>query len=156
MSGSLASTLRAGYSEVAGALLDNELEILARVRDSGRTSPVERNRLLARVVFAYQAGPRQLWAPVLLDLMAPSLIARMQRFCTPPSLIDEEEIRQQLVLEVLRAAARMPIHGEGRQMRVRLVTRANKAVVRWLRREEARQWHQTPIEVADEKVGRYG
>jgi hypothetical protein len=65
--------------------------------------------------------------------------------------VDEEEIRQQLVMEVLRAAATMPIHEGGRQMKIRLLSQANRAVVRWLEREGIRQNWQHSFEASEQR-----
>ena len=150
MTSNLADDLRDGFRQVAGVLTERELELLACARDSLNRTPAERNQILAHIVAAYRKGPRQLWAPVILDLLAPALIDSLLGFRAEPPVVDEEEIRQQLLMEVLRAARRMPIHDGGRQMRVRLVTRANKAVVRWLEREGIRQNWQYPYEAAEE------
>ena len=149
MNSSFADDLRNGFGQVAAVLSERELDLLSRARDSLNRTPAERNQIVARIVAAYRAGPRQLWAPVLLDLLAPALIESLQGFRTEPPLADEEEIRQQLVLEVLRAARRMPIHDHGRQMKIRLVTRASREVIRWLEREGVRQDWQVSWESAE-------
>lgn len=154
MTSSFADDLRSGFGQVAEALSECELDLLSRARDSLNRTPAERNQILARIVAAYRAGPRQLWAPVLLDLLAPALIESLQGFRAEPPLADEEEIRQQLVLEVLRAARGMPIHDHGRQMKIRLVTRASRAVVRWLEREGVRQDWQVSWDSADREEPR--
>ena len=151
MTGRFADDLRNGFGQVAEVLSERELDLLSRARDSLNRTQAERNQILARNVAAYRAGPRQLWAPVLLDLLAPALIESLQGFRAEPPLADEEEIRQQLVLEVLRAARCMPIHDHGRQMKIRLVTQASRAVVRWLEHEGVRQGWQVTYEDADEE-----
>ena len=154
MSNSFAGDLRDGFGQVAAVLTEGERELLARARDSINRTTAERNQILAGIVCAYRAGPRQLWAPILLDLLAPALIKCLQGFRCESPVVDEEEIRQQLVLEVLRAALSMPIHNGGRQMKIRLVTRANRAVVRWLGKEGVRQDWQRSLELADLEVAR--
>ncbi len=67
-----------------------------------------------------------------------------------PPVVDQEEIRQQLVMEVLRAAAVMPIHAGGSDTKVRILARANKYVVRWLVREGSRQRRQLSFEALEE------
>ncbi len=150
MTSNLAIDLREGYQQVAEALTGAELELLACARDSINRGPAERNRLLAKIVAAYRRGPRQLWAPVILDLLAPALIESLHWFRAEPPALDDEEIRQQLVMEVLRAAATMPIHEGGRQMKIRLLSQANRAVVRWLEREGIRQDCQHSFEASEE------
>jgi hypothetical protein len=139
---SFSDDLRTGFRLVAEVLAESELELLARARDSLNASKRERNQLLAGLVLAYRRGPRQLWAPVILDLLAPALIDCLQGYRAEPPCLDEEEIRQQLVLEVLRAVKGMPVHLGGRQMRIRIISRANKAVVRWLEHEGIHQSRQ--------------
>ena len=150
MTSNLATDLRDGYHQVAEALTGAELQLLARARDSINRTPAERNRLLAKIVAGYRRGPRQLWAPVILDLLAPALIESVQWFRAEPPILDEEEIRQQLVMEVLRAVATMPIHEGGRQMKIRLLSQANRAVVRWLEGEGIRQGCQHSFEASEE------
>src|SRR5262245_10416235 len=146
MTNSFSVVLRDGFGGVAAVLTANEHDLLARARDSINETSVERNQILARIVCGYRTGPRQLWGPVLLDLMAPALIDLARGFRAVPPVVDEEEVRQQLVLEVLRAARLMPIHEGGRQMKIRLVTRTRRSMVRWLRRECVRQDWQRPLE----------
>ncbi len=139
---SFAEDLRTGFRQVAEVLAETELDLLVRARDSINAAKCERNEILARLVLAYRRGPRQLWAPIILDLLAPALIGCLQGYRAEPPCVDEEEIRQQLVLEVLRAVAGMPVHLGGRQMRIRIISRANKAVIRWLEHEGIHQSRQ--------------
>jgi hypothetical protein len=144
MTSNLATDLRQGYQQVAEALAGTELELLARARDSINRTPAERNQLLGKIVAAYQRGPRQLWAPVILDLLAPALIDSLQWLRPEPPVVDDEEVRQQLMLEILRAAESIPIQTGGRKLRVRVLSQANRAVVRWLEEERVRQsWQQS-------------
>ena len=151
MTSNLATDLRKGYDQVAEALTGGELELLARARDSINRTPTERNWLLGKIVARYQRGPRQLWAPVVLDLLAPALIDSLHWLRAEPPVIDDEEIRQQLVMEVLRAAATIPIQEGGRQMKLRLLSQANRAVVRWLEQEGARQGGQDSLNAIEER-----
>ncbi len=150
MATNLATDLRQGYEQVAGALPEEALALVARARDSINTGLAERNRLLAEIVTAYRAGPRELWGPVILDLLAPALVELLQWFRAEPRAMDDQEIRQQLVMEILRAAARIPIHEDGCDMKVRLLDRAYKYVVRWLVREGYRQSRQCSYEALQE------
>lgn len=153
MSTTLASELMQGFDQVAGSLPDEALVLVARARDSVSTGLAERDRLLAEFVVAYRAGPRQLWGPVILDLLAPGLIELLQLIRAEPPIGDEEEIRQQLVMEVLRAAATIPIHRGGRDMKGRILRRAYKYVVRWLIREGRHQEGQCSLEALQELEG---
>ncbi|MDQ6879868.1 MAG: hypothetical protein M3082_19650 [Candidatus Dormibacteraeota bacterium] len=144
MTSNLATDLRAGYDQVAEVLAGSELELLARARDSINRTSAERNQLLGKIVAAYQRGPRQLWAPVILDLLAPAILESLQWLRPEPPVVDAEEVRQQLMFEVLRAAASIPIQTAGRKLKVRLLSQANRAVVRWLEEERvSRSWEQS-------------
>jgi hypothetical protein len=152
MANSLTSDLKDGYCQVARALSEDNLALLSRARDSTNCWPAERNGALAEIVAAYRAGPRQLWGPILLDLLAPALLRRLQRLRAVPPVVDEDEIRQQLILEMLHAAATIPMTDPSKTKR-RLITSANKSVKRWLAREGRRQARQSSFE-HDEEVSR--
>jgi hypothetical protein len=144
MTSNLATDLRQGYERVAEAFAGGELELLTRARDSINRTPAERNQLLGRIVAAYQRGPRQLWAPVILDLLAPAILDNLQWLRSEPPVIDDEEVRQQLLMELLRAAATIPIQVAGRRLKFRLLSQATRAVVRWLDEESVgRSWEQS-------------
>src|SRR4029077_5941982 len=106
-------------------------------------------RILMAIVLAYKAGPRKVWGPVLLDVMAPSLLARLRRLRAEPPVVDGEDIRQQLVLELLHAAARMPLPEEPGYLRSRLMARANQGVRRRLQREHRRQARQDSLDAVE-------
>ena len=155
MTTTFATELRQGFDQVAGSLPEEALVLVARARDTRRTELAERDRLLAEIVTAYRAGPRELWAPVILDLLSPGMLEVLRRIdheCQeiadqwadddPPIVEDEEEIRQRVLMEVLRAAKAIPIHRGGRAMKRRILMRAYKYVVRWLEREgRHHEWH---------------
>ncbi len=151
MATSFATELREGYLQVAGYLCPEELELVARARDLVNVRAPERNRLLAQIVCAYRSGPRQVWGPVILDLLAPALIEMLQEFRPEPPAIDEEEIRQQLVLEALQAAARIRLLEGGRQTKWRLISRAYTGMLRWLGREGRRQRRQVSSEPQEDE-----
>jgi hypothetical protein len=164
MATTFATELRQGFDQVAGSLSEEALELVARARNTRRTELAERDRLLAEIVSAYRAGPCRLWAPVILYLLAPGLIGVMRQIDDeiqeivdlwedddPPIVEDEEEIRERLVMEVLSAAATIPIHRRGRAMKRRILMRAHKYVSRWLRREARHhEWH-CSLEALDER-----
>lgn len=150
MANSLATELREGYRLVAGSLSEDALTLIACARDLIHVSPVDRNRLLAQIVCAYRVGPRQIWGPVLLDLLAPALIVMLQGLRPVPPVIDEEEIRQQLLVEVLSAAASIPLQESGRQTKFRITSRAYTGMLRWLAREGRGQRCQDSFEALDE------
>ena len=65
--------------------------------------------------------------------------------------MDEEDIRQQLVLELLHAAATMPLPAEPGYLKSRLMARANQGVRRWLAREGRRQLRQQSFEAMEKE-----
>jgi hypothetical protein len=151
MSSSFVADLRDGYQEVACALSEESSALLARARDTSNAGRRERGRSLRAIVGTYRAGPRELWGSVLLDLLAPALLARLLRLRTELPVLDEEDIRQQLVFELLRAAATMPLPSEDRYLKTALIARANQGVCRWLAREARRQMNQQPFEAIEER-----
>ena len=142
MSGSLTSDLSAGYRQVQEVLSDRERADLARARDPLMQSRSQRGRSLLALVQLYRVGPRQLWAPVLLDLLAPAMLHRLRRLRDEPPVMVEEDIRQQLVLELLHAAAMMPLPNNPAHLKAALLHRANQGVRRKLAREHGRQRRQ--------------
>src|ERR1700680_188038 len=134
MAESLAVVIREGYSRVEGELSEEALMLVACARSSTDLAPDERNRRLAPIVAAYRAGPRELWGPVLLDLLAPAILVRLQRLGARPPVMDKEEIGQQFLVELLHLAATVPLPVYGRWPKRTLMSRANQAVRRWLRR----------------------
>lgn len=151
MPGSLTVELLQGYRELADSLPEETRDLIAFARESyARTKNKGwRDRLFMALVLDYRSGPRDLWAPVLLDILAPGLLAVVQRLRAEPPVMDEEDIRQQLVAEVLWAAAYMPIPKNPAFMRRRLMARANQGVRRRLARERQRQSSQEPMESLD-------
>ena len=88
---------------------------------------------------------------MILDLLAPAILDSLQWLRPEPPVADDEELRQQLVLEVLRAAASIPIQTGGRRLKIRLLSQANRAVVRWLDEERVRQHWQQSFEATEER-----
>lgn len=150
MSNSLADDLREGYRQVADALPKEARALVSSARDLKNATLTERNPSLAAIVAAYRRGPRWLWGPVLLDLLAPAILERLQRLRAQPPAMDEEEIRQQFVVEVLRAAAYIPLPKNPVWVKGQILSRANQAVRRWLAREGRRQHRQDSYEVREE------
>jgi hypothetical protein len=146
---SLTNGVRAGYEQVADAL-DEDAQALVDAARKRRSA--DRGRALMAIVLAYREGPRDLWGPILLDLVAPALLARLRRLRTEPPVMDNEDVRQQLVMELLSAAAGMPLPTEPCYLQSRLIARANQAVRRGLQRERRRQSHQHSFETHEESV----
>lgn len=163
MATSLTAKLRRNFVQSSSGLPEEALLRIARARDTRKTDLVERDRLLADFVVAYRCGPREVWAPVILDLLAPGMVRILSRIVRKakditdmwdhdePLVVDEEEVRQLLMMEVLRAAATIPLHPGGRAMKTRLLRCANKYVVRWLNRDFHRQVDHPSLEAMLEK-----
>jgi hypothetical protein len=121
-----------------------------RVRDLDGPAPADPDHRLARVIAAYRYGPRAVWAPVLLDLLAPAMISRLKRLRAEPPAVDEEDLRQQLVVEVLLAAATIPLPANPAWQKKQILSRANQAVRRWLQQEHRQQLRQRSLEAIEE------
>ena len=152
MSVSLTVALREGYGALLRELGELDRRGLARARvlyKEHRARSSERAEALLAVVLAYRAGPRAIWAPVLLDLLAPSILTRLRRLVARPPVLDPEDLRQAFVLELLEAAASIPLPDDPRFLQRQLMSRANQAVRRSLVAEQRAQSNQRPIEAAD-------
>lgn len=115
----------------------DEGAILARVAALARGERLrlsERDQLLYLVVQRYREDARSRWAPVLLEVLAPPLLVRLTRFRTSFPAIDEDDVAQQFLMELLAAAATIPLENE-RYLERRLLMRASDRVSRWLQRE---------------------
>lgn len=142
MARSLTSDLRQGYCEVASLLDEERRQLVERARGSDPRCLAERNKALAEIVAAYRAGPREAWAPAILDLVAPALLARLQHLVARPPYLEVEDLSQQLMVQLLHAAGTMRLADDGRHLRRDLVARACKAVSRQLAREHRHlAWH---------------
>jgi hypothetical protein len=163
MATSLTAKLRRSFVQSSSLLSEEALLRIARARNTRKTDLAERDRLLADFVVAYRCGPREVWAPVILDLLAPGMVRILGRISRKakditdmwdhdePLVVEEEEVRQLLMMEVLRAAAMIPLHPDGRAMKTRLLKQANKSVVRWLKRDFHRQVDHPSLEAVLEQ-----
>jgi hypothetical protein len=145
-SNTFAEELREGYRRIASCLSAEELAVVLRARDPINTGGVERNRLLTQIVCAYRTGPKQRWGPVVLDLLAPALVLMLHGLRPVPPVIEEDEIRQQLVAEALRAVATVPLLDGGQQTRFRITSRTYTNMLRWLAREGRRRRGEVSLE----------
>ena len=117
--------------------------VALRIRASSRSAKRQaRDQLLLDVIDRYRKGNRSLWAPLLLELLAPAIHARLVRLKELPLGMLEDEVANQLVLEVLEAALTAPMAPGSRDVEQRLVRRAGYLVGRWLARERRRQGHE--------------
>jgi hypothetical protein len=131
---SLAIQTRDGFEQAEGSLGDRA-NLVRRVRATSNEGSGERDRLLGEIVWAYRKGDRQVWGAVLLDLLTPALLKKLKRYSPEEPVVDLEDIRQQLVVELLHAAATMPFPPGADFVERRLVLRAGQGVRRWLSRE---------------------
>src|SRR5207248_5974386 len=136
--------IREGYQEIDSWLpsLGDAKVLRARARDVSIT-PADRDQVLRSLVYAYRMGPKPLWGPLLLELLAPAIMARIVTFKIVEPAITSEDIRHQLLIEVLEAAATMPMPEDARYVERRILLRAAQRVSRWLAREQRRQARQT-------------
>jgi hypothetical protein len=144
MSTRLSRDIRTGFDQAQNVGNDRRL---ARLRTTIRSSPgVRSDPLLLRVIRSYRRGPKAVWAPVLLELLAPAILASLVILQPIEPGISEEDIRQQLVLEVLEAADSAPLSNGARFIKRRLIMRAAFLTSRWLQREANRQRWQLALE----------
>ncbi len=109
------------------------------------TLPNDHQLALVGVVKAYRACSRSRCAPMLLTLLAPAVERRLGRLRPVPPAISAEDIRQQLLVEVLEAALSMPLPLNPLVLERAILRRASQAVSRRLSRELRRQQRQEPL-----------
>jgi hypothetical protein len=144
MATSLARQTKESFEQAQVAIGGGQ-ELVSRARATTNEASGERDRLLLEIVLAYRLGPQEPWASALLDLLTPAVLERLKRYDSEPPAIDPEDVRQQFVLELLTAAAKMPLPLGSGFIERRLILRAGQGVRRWLARE--RRWRalQAPI-----------
>jgi hypothetical protein len=114
---------------------------------SGQRLPLsERDHLLFDVVTKYRVGDRQRWSAVLLEVMAPTITQRLQRFSPAGPALDVEDIAQELLLAVLEVALTLSLM-DARYLERRLLLRAAERVSYRLERETDRQALLDPLSV---------
>jgi len=86
---------------------------------------------------AYRLGPKESWSGPLIDRLGPWLTKARHRLIAVPPFLDNEDIAQQLVVEVLRIAARWRPQCEDRWIPRRLVEAAERRVRMGLARERS-------------------
>jgi DNA-directed RNA polymerase specialized sigma24 family protein len=141
----LAYQLRDGLDEVREELEAGELAAAARVEPAlagpslddliapaEKRSQKELDPILIGIVHCFRQREKRLWAPVLLRVVAPPLINRAFGLVLRSPERDPVEILQQMVLEVLIAAERIPLQNSSRWVQARIVKRAGTKVRRWL------------------------
>jgi hypothetical protein len=149
----LSGAIRASFEAISGRTADDFLAeaaaaepslggldlagITAVTRDTINTA--RRDAVCGAVVRRYQEGPRDVWGPVLLEMLAPALVTRARQFKPVPPAICIEDIEQQLIFELLSLASQESITSGSRWVDQRLVLGAGKKVSRWIRRAVAQQ-----------------
>lgn len=149
MATSLSTDLREAYCQALEELPADVLVLVTRARGGTGRLPADRDQALASIVVRYRAGPRQLWAPVLLGLLGPALLERLQKLGAELPVVDVEDVRQQLVVELLHMAESLPLR-DGRYLKSRLLLRTNQAVRRLLEREGLRRQGQVSFDALEE------
>ena len=91
--------------------------------------------LLEAVVRQYQLGDRNLWGPVLLEMLAPALASVAAEIVAAIPTDEEDDFCRQLVLETLHVAARTSTECSPRWLKLRIVRRARRRAVLWLLRD---------------------
>ena len=89
---------------------------------------------LAEALRCYQAGEVDPWAGVILDAVELRIERAASRVMTVPGVIDEDDVRQQLAVEVLSVARTLRLDAEEWVPRM-LMERALRNVRRWRRRQ---------------------
>jgi hypothetical protein len=108
---------------------------MASLMHSRSVPATRQDDVLAAAIRCYRNGSRCIWAPVLLTMLAPAVIAMAARARRLSPEIEGEDLDQQAVLEALRACAEMPLRDGCRYVQRRVVLLANKRLMRWAARE---------------------
>jgi len=104
------------------------------------------SRLMA-LIDAYRGAPGATAAGPLVAELEPEITAVAARLHAVPPLIEAEDIRQQVIMEVLEAARTMKLTERLAWVRRDLVCRATRETVRWLNSEA--RFPAAPFELLD-------
>jgi len=100
-----------------------------------RLDPRARDQLLCELLVAYRmTAVRAQIAPLILEAVRPQLEVRRLRLRPREPYLDADDVAQQLVLEILDLALRLPLQ-DGAFLERRLLLRAIERVTRRLKRE---------------------
>lgn len=105
--------------------------------DSPSIGPTGQAFSWSALLEAYRTGSRNRWSGVLIEGLGPWLTAARRRLVAVPPYYDEEDIAQQLVLEVLRSAAKWRPRCEDCWIPRKLVEAAERRVRKSLAREKS-------------------
>ena len=103
------------------------------------TKSAEQDAVWLAIVRCCRHRDARLWMPVLLQMLAPAIINEAYRLALAVLRIDPVEIQQQLLAEVLVAAASLSLDDRSRRVQARLVRTAARRVEDWIRRTTERQ-----------------
>jgi DNA-directed RNA polymerase specialized sigma24 family protein len=121
------------------ALSGLTLDGLVRRARNTRVPLADQGTLWAAVLRSYRRGPADFWGPVLLEMLAPSLVRLAARLTPLPPTIGPADIQQQLVIEALEAAQQIPARDGSPVVKRWLSLEIRRRVGRWLAREALRQ-----------------
>ena len=145
----LSDQLRRGLDEVRAELESSELEAAGSAESAlaGLTLPAlialvrkpkrdlaEQNAVWLAVVRCYRQRPARLWAPVLLEMLAPALIDEAYRLVRRYRDLDPAEIRQQLLVSALAACSSIRLTETSRFVKLALVRAMRRRTVRWVQK----------------------
>ncbi len=130
--------LEAGEFEVAGrcepALAIFTLPTLIEFVRMPNRRLAEQDAVWFAVIRCYRRRSARLWAPVLLEMLAPAIINEAYRFVLRVPEVDPAEIQQQLLMSALAAAQSVPLRDASGFVKLALVRETRRRVRRWLRR----------------------
>ena len=142
--GGLAVRIHSAYLE---GLEPSSDELLSQLRSPLLSGP-EKDRLWLGLVMSYRAEPRR-WSALLLEALAPSLTELARKLAPVQPVLDGEDVGQQLVLEALLAASRLPFKQQ-RFVEEQLLGRVRTKLLRWLKHEiEGRDWIDPSVRVEE-------
>ena len=124
------SDLSPGEPAMIGLTWDQLARVARNTINSG-----ERDGAYPAVIRSYQRGTGTVWAPLLLEILAPALSRRAEKLFSAVATINRDDIEQQITCEVLRLARSHVLDG-GVGFDVDLAQRATRRVARWLRRAQ--------------------
>ncbi len=145
----LSDQLRRGLEEVRAELESSEFEAAGRTESAlaGLTLPAliklvrtanrelaEQNAVWLAVVRCYRHRSARLWAPMLLEMLAPALIDEAYQLVSRFRDIDPSEIQQQLLVSALAACSSIRLTGASRFVKLALVRSARRRTVRWIQK----------------------
>jgi DNA-directed RNA polymerase specialized sigma24 family protein len=143
----LSDQLRHGLDEVRAELESFEFEAAGRAERAlaGLTLPAlialvrtpnrdlaEQNAVWLAVIRCYRQQSPRLWAPVLLEMLAPALIDEAYRLARRYTDLDPAEIQQQLLVSALGACSSIRLTETSRFVKLALVRAVRRRTVRWV------------------------